>query len=182
MNKNLTIFLAAIAAGLTVVGVVSVNAQSKVSDPALVDVSVYRGATSCTGEATYLVAPVDAQLLSDLGAKTLLLQFRLPCARIDAIDGLLALPDSRSGKLVVQTQYAAMHMRQDGTCYATLGRTLAPVDADVAATVGTRSSQQAIDQIPCSRMAQVLVGAQALKGADKAWPVAVIALPLPLEP
>lgn len=181
MNKNLALFLAAVTAGLSVVGIVSARAQAKVSDPVMVSVSLHR-ATKCYGRVAYLVAPVDATLQGDLGAREIDLDVIVPCARVDAVDALLALPSTRSGTLAVQTQDASVFLQASGTCYADLNRTLTPVDADVAAVMGVKTVVQRVDPVACTRMAQALAGAVIKKGSEAIWPVSVIALPLPVEP
>jgi hypothetical protein len=181
VNKNIALFAAAVVAGLTVVGVVAANAQAKVDNPALVRVDVTRGA-QCGGEAHYLIAPKDPEVLTDVGPRGFTLPIIIPCARIDAVDALLPLPSNRAGKLTVQTQRVDLHLRDDGTCYADLVRTLTPTDTDLIATLGTQPLAQRIDPIACTRLTQALVGAQIRKTYAGPWPQSVVALPLALEP
>lgn len=184
MNRSLAIFLAAVAAGLTVVGVVAANAQATVNAPVVIGVHAERTSSPsrCIGTAIYSFTAVDAQVQADLGAREFRLPVVIPCARIDAVDALLALPPDLSGKLTVQTLSVDVNVKQDATCAAELVRVKSPVDASVLAVYGPQQLIQRVDPVNCTRITQALVGAQVRKDVAIVWPSSVAALPLALEP
>ncbi len=179
MNREHRLFLVAVLAGLSVIGVVAVNAGPNVEDPVLVRVDMRRGAV-CTGESHYLFSAKDVDLKSDLAPRGFVLALEMPCARLNAIDNILALPSDRGGKMSVRTVAAVLSVREDGRCVADLKRELAPVNADVLAAVGSRFVDQTIDPVACNRLSQSLTGAQITNAGG--WPISVAALPLPMKP
>lgn len=157
--------------------------STQVDTPVAQSVSLSRGpAGTCVGSVAYSLPLQDAALRTTLGDPSRVLPIVVPCARIDAIDALLALPDNLSGKLSVRTEEARIDRAPDGLCAATLQRTLTPTNADVLEARGVGVVQQRLPTVACTRIAQALVGAQVPRGGAAGWPVRLVALPVPEAP
>lgn len=159
----------------------ALSAQA-IDAPSADRVYLARTPSGCVGTVGYSLPLRDAQVRSALGDAFRALPIVVPCARIDAVDGLLALPDSLSGKVTVRTEEVRIARKADGTCRADLVRTLTPVNPDLLEARGVVTVEQSIQVVACTRIAQALVGAQVRKTAAHDWPVRLVALPIPLEP
>jgi hypothetical protein len=153
-----------------------------IDPPDLLEVHLSRNGAACVGAAVYTLPLRDAQLRTNLGDPARVLPVKVPCARLDAIDALLALPSNLSGKVTVRTEEVTIARDTLGDCSASLIRTLTPVDTDVLEARGVQRISQRIPSVACTRLAQALVGAQIPKNVALDWPSRLAALPLAVEP
>jgi hypothetical protein len=135
----------------------------------------------CTGSVDYRLPLRDAQVRALSGDAFRSLPLIVPCARLDAVDTLIAVPAAVSSRFTVQTQEVHVSRNDAGLCRAQVFRTLTPIDADVREARGDLIVEQALD-VTCTRITQALVGAQIRRGGGAGWPVRLVALPLPVEP
>lgn len=159
----------------------ALSAQA-IDAPSVERVYLARAGSGCVGTAGYLLPLRDAQTRAALGDAYRSLPLLVPCARLDAVDALLPLPDSLGGKVTVRTEEVRIARKADGTCRADLVRTLTPTNADVLEARGTVTIEQEIPTVACTRITQALVGAQIRRGGGAGWPARLVALPLPEAP
>jgi hypothetical protein len=153
-----------------------------IDPPDLREVHLQRAGANCIGAAVYTLPLRDAELRTNLGDPARVLPVKVPCARLDAVDALLALPANLSGKVSVRTEEVVITRDSLGNCSASLIRTLTPVDADVLEARGSQRISQRIPSVACTRLAQALVGAQIPKNVALDWPSRLAALPITVEP
>jgi hypothetical protein len=165
-----------------ILAVLALVASQTVDAPVVTRVELQRGSPSCTGSVSYDLPLTNNTLRTRLGNAGRALPLITVCARIDAVDALLPLPDNAAGTLTVQTQQVIIYRRADGTCWADLQRLLTPVNANVLAVRGSVLVAQQLPSVTCARIDQALVGAQIVRGAETSWPSGVVALPLPVQP
>lgn len=159
----------------------ALSAQA-INPPSVERVYLARAAAGCVGTVGYALPLRDTQTRAALGDAFRSLPLVVPCARLDAVDALLPLPNSLGGKVTVRTEEVRIARKDDGTCRADLVRTLTPTDADVLEARGVVLVEQEIPTVACTRITQALVGAQIRRGGGAGWPVRLVALPLPVEP
>lgn len=143
-------------------------------------VTITRGDV-CTGSVDYRLPLRDAQVRALSGDAFRSLPLIVPCARLDAVDALIAVPVAVSARFTVQTQEVYVSRSDTGLCRAQAFRTLTPIDADVREARGDLIVEQALE-VPCTRITQALVGARVVKGGGAQWPARLVALPLPEAP
>lgn len=178
MSRNAIIAAAFVA--LAAAGGIAAIVNGKLNDLVITRIVLTRAAPNvCTGEVRYLFSPTDP-VLADLPIERPL-QLSVPCARLDAYDTLGSAPGTRGGKVTVSTRVAAIWRKEaGGLCASELTWTVTPTDAELAAALGSRDVTRFFDDVPCSRAAGSLVGAQVTGKAG--WPVAIVPLPLPEAP
>jgi hypothetical protein len=156
------------------------SVSSQVQPAQLVRAEIERQGNACVGAVGYELAPSDADVRTALGATVRELEITVPCARLDAVDGLLALPSNLSGKLDVRTERIAVRRKPDASCAVSVTRRLAPSDAAALDAVGARVVVRELD-VACSQLTGALTGALVRKASAARWPSGV-AVPLAVEP
>lgn len=155
---------------------------AQLGTPEVSDVRLSRGQVICSASVHYRLPLSDVALRGAVGDPSRVLDASVPCARLDAVDALLPLPDALGGKLSVRTDEVHMQRGPDGLCSADLLRTLTPTNPDVLEARGSSAVSQRIASVPCTRLTQALVGAVVTKRSAAGWPSRLVAVPLAVEP